>query len=174
MRLFGTALLAVSALAATASADTFAFSFNFPAVSGGYADSGSGTLTATFDSGDQYTVTAITGTTSAYGAITGLLPPGVFPLPFPNDNLLFYPTPPYLDLSGISFTVAGTGDDGLGDVNIYYDSTAPGYTEPNSGVDYGPFTVTRITPTVPEPATVFLVLPAAFALVVVRRRRLSS
>src|SRR5882724_5449116 len=48
------------------------------------------------------TVVGITGTSSLYGAITGLLPPDTF---LSNDNQLST-TAPYVDSHGISFTLA--------------------------------------------------------------------
>lgn len=57
---------------------------------------------------------------------------------FGADNLLF-PTAPYLDSSGFSFTLAGGtgGDDGAGDVNLEYDSSTGLYREPNESYGEG-------------------------------------
>ena len=131
--------LAVAALANTASATTFAFTYDFPSSGpGGYSDSGAGTLTAIYDSvSNDYNITAITGSTSHWGTILALAPPGTYA---GNDNLLFYPTPPYLDSNGISFKVAGVGEDGSGDVNVYF--LGPDYTGPPFQLGSGPFTVT--------------------------------
>jgi hypothetical protein len=76
-----------------ASAVTFAWNTSGP--------SGSGTFTATYDSGDQYTITDITGTFDGY-TITALLTPGVVG----NDNLLFYPSTPQLDFNGVAFSAS--------------------------------------------------------------------
>ena len=57
--------------------------------------------------------------------ITGLMVPGGFA---GNDNLLFYPTEPFVDMDGISFLVRGFGDDGSGGASIYFDPNY-GYLE---------------------------------------------
>lgn len=115
-------LLGLLTFTASASATTFDFSFSLPLVDENATDTGSGTITATEVSTGEYLVTGITGTTSAWGAITGLVPVGGYPpdVPAPNDNLLFYPATPYLDGDGLSFYVAGTGDSGTDEVNICY------------------------------------------------------
>ena len=48
-----------------------------------------------------------------------------------NDNLLFFPGPPFLDFDGVSFTVdnPSLSDDGFGDVNVYFDPSSGLYTE---------------------------------------------
>ncbi|MGH9440336.1 MAG: PEP-CTERM sorting domain-containing protein [Terriglobia bacterium] len=165
-RIFGMLLLAAGAVATAASADTFNFSYNFPNNLAGPTDSGSGTLTATYNPGDQYMVTGITGTTSAWGKITGLLAPNAFES---NDNLIFYPNTPYLDNNfGMSFA-AGTTD-----LNIYYSFSASSYAELGSNnKTFGTFTLTPV----PEPATVALVLLAFLAGFLgwcVRRKRSAS
>jgi hypothetical protein len=88
-----------------------------------------GTLTTTGLLNGAYTVTGISGTWNGY-TITGLLPPGSYG---DNDNLLF-PAGPHLDDSGITFQVNAPGDDGSGDVNVYYDGS--GYTEYSDDVGY--------------------------------------
>ncbi len=62
-------LLILSASALTAA--TFNFSYSVTVEPAGIPDMASGTITATFDSvANDYDVTAITGTTTAWGAIT--------------------------------------------------------------------------------------------------------
>jgi hypothetical protein len=59
--------------------------------------------------GGFYTLAGIYGTPDSL-AITGLLAPGVCGI---AGDLLF-PSNPHFDGSGVSFTVNGVGDDGLG------------------------------------------------------------
>ena len=154
-------------------ADTFDFSYTFPIGTGGGGDgvpvvpvldapptttvSASGTMTGALVAGqDYYLITGITGTWNWDGtavAITGLIAPGGFGS---NDNLLYFNSAPLLDGNGISFTVAppGAGDDGLGDVNVYYDTGGEAYTEFADEVGDGPFNVTSST--VPEPSAIIL------------------
>lgn len=156
-------VLCLTSFALTAAADTFDFNFNVYGrttnTNVGFHNVGSGTLTATYDPiHNDYDITAITGTTSAWGNITGLLPAGTYPIvpgP-PGDNLLFYPAAQYLDEAGVSFTVQGSGDDGSGDVNVYgFDDS---YYEAYGDTDNpGTFTITPATGT-PEPASAALLL----------------
>jgi hypothetical protein len=90
-----------------ANAVTFDFSYsstNTPGLSG------SGEFFATLVSGSEYQLTGITGFGGNNNlAITGLSGYAA------ADNLLFYPTQPYVDFGGISFTTFG------GDAwNIYW------------------------------------------------------
>ena len=93
----------------------FDFTYSFPVGGVPGAVTASGTLTTTaFDPvAMDYTITGITGSRTVSGvtdAIASLLPPGSFG---GNDNLLF-PTSPFLDGNGFSFTLAtGGGDDGF-------------------------------------------------------------
>jgi len=155
-------------------ATTFDFSYSFPLQGGGvetpgvvpYDDppaatvSASGTMTGDLVAGeDYYLITGITGTWNWDGtvaAITGMTSPGGYD---ENDNILYFGNPPLLDLGGISFTVAGAGDDGSGNVNVYYDTedivdaADLMYSEDAEGVGHGPFNVSS---TVPEPSTIIL------------------
>ncbi len=129
------ALVAVLALAATAPAQAgqiFAFSYSLPAGTGPTptAVSASGLFATTDLSGGSYTVTGAWGTWNGV-AITGVTAPGGFG---GNDNLLF-PSAPLLDGNGLAFTVNGSGDDGLGNVNVFYDGT--GYAENTFNVGVG-------------------------------------
>lgn len=166
-------LLALSAFALTASADTFTFSYSVTVEPSGISDAGSGTLTATYNTVDNdYLVTDISGATSAFGSITGLLLPGSYEF---NDNLLSYPGP-YLNGNGISFTVSGAGDDGSGDVNLFYDSISNAYYEYQGVTTHpGTLTVTPVTSGVPEPGSAALLLFGASGIGVAcwRRNRLA-
>jgi hypothetical protein len=147
--------LLLSASALTASADTFNFSYSVTVEPAGIPDMASGTLTATFDPiANDYNVTAITGTTSAWGAITGLISPGGYEF---NDNLLSYPAQPYLDFSGISFTVTGAGDTGTGQVNFFGFQGDYFEYQGNPTVP-GTATITPAVSGVPEPASGTLLL----------------
>jgi hypothetical protein len=80
-------------------------------------DTGTGTIDASYDSGDQYTIISMTATHLGLGfnfkgAGNGLQGPGTYKS---NDNLIFYPSTPYLD--GYGLTVKG---DIIGDVNLAY------------------------------------------------------
>lgn len=99
--LFSAAVFAAGLLAAGASqaSQFFNFSYSGPGVSG------SGVLT-TSDAGSPFTVTGITGTANGE-AITGLSTYAS------ADNLIFYPTPPNVDFSGVSFSTASR-DWGIG------------------------------------------------------------
>jgi hypothetical protein len=105
-------------------------------------------------------VTAISGT---YGAatITGLAPAHSIGN---NDNLIFYPTGPYLDLYGIGFYT--DKDPGVGEgtsVNLFYVPSS-GYTD---GYTYfGSFSV-------PEPSAWEMLIVGAVALSYGARRRAS-
>jgi hypothetical protein len=68
-------------------------------------ESGSGTFTATFVSGDEYLINpnGITGTIDGL-SITALISPGGFG---DNDNELFYPSTPQLDIFGVTFVAGG-------------------------------------------------------------------
>ena len=103
--------------------------------------SASGFFATTDLSGGSYTVTGVWGTWNGV-AITGIAAPGGFGS---NDNLLF-PSAPLVDSNGLGFTVNGAGDDGAGDVNLYY--TGTGYTENSGDVGVGSdFSITPATPT---------------------------
>jgi len=136
-----------------------------PAPESGITVTGAGQLTT--DDYDPilggYPVIGITGARTVDGipeAITGLIPPGGF---LGNTNVLFYPNPPYLDFGGLAFTINNPngGDDGAGNVNVYYDADFQGYTEPSFLVGYGTFDVFPPAPQgngeIPEPAVLLLV-----------------
>jgi hypothetical protein len=139
------ALVALSAVAATVPAQAsqlFAFNYSLPGTGPTpLAVSASGFFATTDLSGGSYTVTGVWGTWNGV-AITGIAPPGGFG---GNDNLLF-PAAPLVDFNGLGFTVNGAGDDGAGDVNLFYIGT--GYTENSASVGVGSdFSITPATPT---------------------------
>ncbi|MEH2199091.1 PEP-CTERM sorting domain-containing protein [Nostoc sp.] len=131
----------------------FDFQYSFPSYeANSTAISASGTL-ATTDLDpikNNYTITGITGTRKVQGVtetIIGLLSPGTYGI---NDNLLNASTP-LLTKNGFSYLVSGSGEDGNGNVNVFYSSFDEGYSELSSNVDYGSFSVTPRS--VPEPYT---------------------
>jgi hypothetical protein len=101
-----------------AGSGNFDFSFSGP------SDSGSGVfVTSLTGTAGEYLITGMSGTVDG-AAITSLFPVGTFPVEFGGgDNLLFNPgvidsgdvLASYLDLSGVSFEVAGATD-----YNLYY------------------------------------------------------
>jgi hypothetical protein len=139
-------------MTSVASAAVFAFSYDIPATpSTPTAVMASGTLTADpTGTPGEFLVTAISGTRNGEMIIPGgLIPPGGFAS---NNNLIFT-TAPHLTGNGLSYTVACTGDDGSGDVNVFFatHSGVPfGYTEFSNDVGFtSTFTLTAI----PEPST---------------------
>jgi hypothetical protein len=132
----------------------FDFQYSFPSYkANGTAISASGTLTTTdLDPiKNNYTITGITGTRTAQGiseTIIGLLSPGTYGI---NDNFLNISTP-LLTKNGFSYRVFGSGEDGNGNVNVFYSNLDEGYSELSSNVDYGSFSVVTPRP-VPEPYT---------------------
>jgi hypothetical protein len=168
MKVLTILLLGISAFTAKAAADTFDFSFSFPAYGpGDSADSGSGTLTASYAGNNEWLVTGISGSTSLWGAITGLDAVDTYE---GNDNLLYYPAQPYLDSLGISFSVMGLGDTGSHQVNVYFEGGGSnGYTECERNVGLGTLDVSSA----PEPASGALVLLGTATAWLLRRRRAS-
>ncbi|MEJ6480770.1 PEP-CTERM sorting domain-containing protein [Nostoc punctiforme UO1] len=143
----------VSVSSAAQAVQLFDFQYSFPSYEGNSTISASGILTT--DDLDpiknNYTITGITGTRTAQGiteTIIGLLSPFTYGI---NDNLLNASTP-LLTQNGFSYMVSGTGEDGNGNVNVFYSSFDEGYSELSSNVDYGSFSV--ISRPVPEPYTV--------------------
>lgn len=105
------AVLILVACAQCVYANTFDFSFS------GTGISGSGTLTATFVSGDEFLVTSIDGTQN--GMAMTLLVPMTYA---DNDNDVFS-LAPFLDIHGLGFSVGSV------DYNIYYDAALSSYFE---------------------------------------------
>jgi hypothetical protein len=144
----------VGAFSAAQAVQLFDFQYSFPSYeANGTPILASGILTT--DDLDpiknNYTITGITGTRTVQGIteqIIGLLSSGTYGI---NDNLLNASTP-LLTQNGFSYLVAGSGEDGNGNVNVFYSSFNEGYSELSSDVDYGSFSV--IPRPVPEPYTV--------------------
>lgn len=146
-----------------ASSVTFDFSFS------GTGISGSGSLTATLVSGNQYLVTAISGMQN--GSVMTLLAPGGFA---GNDNHIFS-SQPYLDLAGLAFSLSGATTD----YNIYYNPGTGTYLECNSlspctnGVGTK-LTFGSLTEVTPEPGSLILLGSGLIGLAGVARRKLFS
>jgi hypothetical protein len=157
-------------------ADTFDFSFS------GVFYGGSGTITATPDGGNKYTITGITGTVAGQ-TITGLLNAGTFDN---NDNYLFDPgNLGFLnfDSKGVSFTLgsgSSTTDVNIAEENVgffvgtYADLNPPKGSDLGEWVDFNLCPGDPAAPAVPEPGSLALfgtgILGAAGAI----RRRLKA
>ncbi len=153
----------------------FDFQYSFPSYEeNGTAISASGVLTTTdLDPlNNNYTITGISGARVAQGTtekIIGLLSPGEYGI---NDNLL-NANPPLLTKNGFSYLVAGNGEDGMGNVNVFYSSFNEGYSEFSSDVDFGNFSVIRRS--VPEPYTIGgLLLACGFSWWTQRKQAIAS
>ncbi len=147
-------LTIVGASSAAQAIQLFDFQYSFPSYEeNGTAISANGILTTTDldPTNNNYTITDISGTRTAQGItdkIIGLLSPGEYGI---NDNLL-NANPPLLTKNGFSYLVSGNGEDGMGNVNVFYSSFNEGYSEFSSDVDFGNFSVTARS--VPEPHTI--------------------
>jgi hypothetical protein len=165
------ALLASGALTGPCSAGSiFNFQYSIPAPNASFDSiSASGTLFADEVPGG-YLVVGITGTRTVNDgipeAITGLIAPNGYA---GNSDLLYYPNDPLLDGNGLSFTVAGAGNDGFGNVNLYSTSDYLGilYTENGATIGWGSFTVTPS----PEPSTLGLLALGGAGLCAWNKRR---
>jgi hypothetical protein len=141
-------LIAVLCLAAGSYADTF--NWNYTATDGSGVTAG-GTLTASPIGSGEDLISAITGTYRG-STITSLLAPGTCCSSPANDNDLFYPGAPHLDLGGFGFGVGTLQVDIYDGGGTYFDCTSLNRC---TGPDYtaaGTFTVSRVSQ-VPEPAT---------------------
>ncbi|GGG84891.1 PEP-CTERM sorting domain-containing protein [Edaphobacter dinghuensis] len=156
------ALLTVLAIAASAHADTF----NFAATGSSGPFSGSGTLTASLQSGGEYLISGIMGT-----GVTGLIAPGNF---HGNDNLLFPAATPTLDSHGFSFTEIN-GPDHY-DVNIF--NNGDGYfaflDDEDNFTQTVPVTFSLATAATPEPSTLLLLGTGILGLAGITRRKFFS
>ena len=152
---------------ATPSPVYFDFSYSIPGTGLTPMDvSASGILTAFGIDANSYLVSDISGSWNGVN-ILSLLSPGTFG----NDNLLFGAAP-HLTAYGLGYAVNGVGDDGSGNVNVYYDASQGGYTEPSNNVGEGPnFNISQTDTETPEPASVTLLCAGIpFVLFLVRRR----
>ncbi|BAB78204.1 PEP-CTERM sorting domain-containing protein (plasmid) [Anabaena sp. FACHB-709] len=147
-------LTGMSACSTAQAAQLFNFQYSFPSYEvNGTPIYASGTLTTTdLDPiNNSYTIIGINGKRTDKGiteTIIGLLLPGTYGV---NDNLL-NASQPLLTTNGFSYLVSGSGEDGLGNVNVFYSSFNEGYSELSSDVDYGNFSINPRS--VPEPHTV--------------------
>ncbi|MCC5622563.1 PEP-CTERM sorting domain-containing protein [Nostoc sp. CHAB 5715] len=147
-------ITSVGTSSAAQAVQLFDFQYSFPS----YEANGTGiwangifTTTDLDPIKNNYTITGITGTRTIQGiteTIIGLLSPGTYGI---NDNLLNASTP-LLTQNGFAYLVSGSGEDGNGNVNVFYSSFNEGYSELSSDVDYGRFSV--VPRPVPEPYTV--------------------
>lgn len=146
---FGTALRA----------STIGFSYFFPLSGVGGDVIASGQLTVTPQTNGGYRIVGISGTRTEDGItqeISGLIAPNGYGA---DDDLVSL-SPHYLDVDGFAFTVAGGGgDDGLGDVRVYYVSRLGAFTESSGQVGDGQFQVTQ-TPEPMPPVALLVVLLA--------------
>ena len=165
------ALLSVLALAATPPArasQLFAFNYSLPGT--GLTPmpvSASGFFVTTDLLGSSYTVTGVWGTWNGV-AIQGVTAPGGFG---GNDNLLF-PVGNHVSTNGLSYTVAGAGDDTTGNVNIFLVGGGF-YTELSPDVGVG--TDFNLSQQTPEPGTATLLYTAIpVVLFLIRRRSMAQ
>ena len=162
------------AAGAQAAPVTYNFAYTQTAVDIFSGGTGTGNITGVF-SVDSGSITGITGSTSLFGAITGLLPPGSYPIGAENSNA-FSATSPWLDGAGVAFTTAGHV------FNLSYDSfnlVWDGLTELSSGggstAGSGTLVVTPAgsigdPSPIPEPASLALLTGGLLWLAAARRR----
>ena len=149
----------------------------FDATWTGAYGNGSATITASLVSGDEYIVTAMTGTQGG-SAVTLLAVNGYAS----NDNDIYYPaSPEELDFSGVAFSAGGE------DYDVYFDNESGDFENPSDAVLYGgyaecsssvnacetypedeaasvpiTFSLTEVTPAaVPQPSSLVLLSPGS-------------
>ena len=154
--------------AATPSPVYFAFNYSIPGAGATPMNvSASGILTAFNTDANSYLVSGISGSWNG-ASILSLLSPGTFG---GNDNLLFG-ADPHLTGNGLSFAVNGVGDDGTGNVNVWYDSSTGAYTESSANVDFTQnFNLSQTLSQTPEPASVTLMFTGIPVVLFLARRR---
>jgi len=180
-RLITALVLLVGAFALVGAPSAFADTFNWSySATSGSDTGGSGTFTATEVSPGVELITGITGTWDGV-SISGLLAPGNYPSGSNNgtccetpgnNNLLYYPGSPALDLAGLGFASNGNW------VNIFYGSSGyevltdvgevpPGATVANSTLtSVGNFSIVST----PEPATLGLLAAGLLGLFYKKQR----
>jgi PEP-CTERM motif len=143
-------------------ADSTSFDFSFS----GAGISGSGMFTVTMVSGNEFLVSAISGTQN--GLSMTLLAPGAFAQ---NNNDIFSSSP-FLTIGGVAFTANGAM------YNVYFNPGTAGYFECSSvpclngtGTPIT-FSITEVT-AVPEPGTLMLLGSGVLGLAGVIRRKLA-
>ena len=168
--------LAIAMLpASSALADTFDFNF------AGAEFSGSGTFTATYQSGDEWLITGITGSLTDginTAQIDSLLAPGTYPtgtLIGPNDNILIYPPElfgtKYFDHHGVGFELVGGIDVNLNDT-FGFENAAAGF---NGGIQAEELTSVCVTPSpTPEPSSLLFLGTGILGVAGVMRRKMAS
>ncbi len=167
---FTFALLVSGALTGPCLANTYNFSYSF---TGFNTITASGTLTvgAQDPLSGGFPILSIAGTRNVNGTdmqITGVLPTFGLNEFDGSDNLLFFPGPPFLDFNGVSFSVdnPALSDDGLGDVNVYFNPFSGLYIE-DAAVNPGAFEVTPAAGSAsPEPSTTMLLICGLMGLAV--------
>lgn len=183
MKRFSLALgaLALAMLpASSALADTFDFSF------AGAEFWGSGTFTATHQSGNQWLVTGVTGSVSSIlgtDAIDSLLAPGSYPvgapLIGPNDNILLDPPgpgfgPAYFDSNGVAFELLGGIDVDLNDT-WGFENAAAGFNGNINAEELTSVCITHEDPSpTPEPGSLFLFGTGILGVAGALRRKIAT
>jgi len=162
-RIFAAVLFLVLAGTQSMFANSVSFDFSFS----GAGISGTGVLTGTLVSGNEFLVTSISGTQN--GLSMTLLAPGAFAQ---NNNDIFSSSP-FLTLGGLAFMANGAN------YNVYFNPGTGSYFECSSvpclnGMG-APITFSLkpvSTTTVPEPGTLMLLGSGVLGLAGVARRKL--
>jgi hypothetical protein len=144
-------LLSVGAQASPMVGDDYTFDFSFTPISNTTMD-GSGSFVAEYNGGGSYAIQSITGTVDnaplnpSTQSITGLSPYAA------ADNTLSYPTQPYVDFGGLSFSTL------YDDYNIYWNGYYGILQASNNPVGYpNAATITfDVSPTPLPPAAMLL------------------
>jgi hypothetical protein len=159
MRKFLWIILLLFAAIGAPNAHAQTFDWSYTCETSGCTDNASGTLTTGAFSGGVATILSITGTYDG-SAITGLLARGTCCASELNDNLLYFPGTPYLDILGLGLAVGSLDLDS----NIFFDDGTYGddtcISGNNCSTDYTHVS-SGIFPTEPTPE------PSAFSLVFV-------